>query len=152
MWLTAMNVPTAASHPVYRRLNQLRREHGFQAQCAGFSAATMAALACPRSISFGLLLIGYVEGIDSECGESLERLLPDELFGPLSSAAPTPHALRHRRHTLSSSNTATADRTSRQSFRAVLKRDTAASRFHWRFAIWNTPAPAKSPQMFHCEP
>ena len=81
------------------------REHGFQAQSAGFSAATMAALACPRSISFGLLLIGYVEGIDSECGESLERLLPDDLFGPLSSAAPTPHALRHRRRTHSHSRT-----------------------------------------------
>jgi hypothetical protein len=31
MWVTATNLPTAASHPFYRRLNQLLREHGFDA-------------------------------------------------------------------------------------------------------------------------
>jgi hypothetical protein len=45
MWVTATDLPTAASHPFYRRLNQLLREHGFdafvEAQCAGFYAATM---------------------------------------------------------------------------------------------------------------
>ena len=45
MWVTATNLPTDASHPFYRRLNQLLREHGFdafvEAQCAGFYAATM---------------------------------------------------------------------------------------------------------------
>src|SRR5262245_55035295 len=44
MWVTATNLPTAASHPFYRRLNQLLREHSFdafvEAQCAGFYAAT----------------------------------------------------------------------------------------------------------------
>ena len=43
MWVTATNLPTAASHPFYRRLNQLLRDHGFaafvEAQCAGFYAA-----------------------------------------------------------------------------------------------------------------
>jgi len=43
--VAATNVPTAASHPFYRRLNQLLREHGFdafvEAQCAGFYAATI---------------------------------------------------------------------------------------------------------------
>src|SRR5882672_12062439 len=43
MWVT--DLPTAASHPFYRRLNQVLREHGFdafvEAQCAGFYAATM---------------------------------------------------------------------------------------------------------------
>jgi hypothetical protein len=29
MWVTSTHVPTAASHPFYRRLNQLLREHGF---------------------------------------------------------------------------------------------------------------------------
>ena len=37
--------PTAASHPFYRRLNQLLREHGVDAfvetQCAGFYAETI---------------------------------------------------------------------------------------------------------------
>jgi hypothetical protein len=45
MWVTATNMSTAASHPFYRRLKQLLREHDFdafvEAQCAGFYAATM---------------------------------------------------------------------------------------------------------------
>ena len=45
MWVTTTDLPTAASHPFYRRLNQLLREHGFddfvEAQCAGFYAGTM---------------------------------------------------------------------------------------------------------------
>src|SRR5439155_2330279 len=43
MWVTTTDLPTAASHPFYRRLNQLLREHGFDdfvaAQCAGFYPA-----------------------------------------------------------------------------------------------------------------
>jgi hypothetical protein len=45
MWVTTTDLPTAASHPFYRRLNQLLREHGFddfvEAQCAAFYAETM---------------------------------------------------------------------------------------------------------------
>jgi hypothetical protein len=45
MWVTMTNLPTAASHPFYRRLNQLLREHAFddfaEAQCATFYADTM---------------------------------------------------------------------------------------------------------------
>ena len=45
MWVTTTDLPTAASHPFYRRLNQLLREHGFddfvEAQCAGLYAETM---------------------------------------------------------------------------------------------------------------
>ena len=29
MWVTTTDLPTAASHPFYRRLNQLLRAHGF---------------------------------------------------------------------------------------------------------------------------
>ena len=29
MWVTTKDLPTTASHPFYRRLNQLLREHGF---------------------------------------------------------------------------------------------------------------------------
>ncbi len=55
MWITT-DLPTAASHPFYRRLNQLLREHGFDgfvdAQCTGFYAETMGRPACrPASIS-----------------------------------------------------------------------------------------------------
>jgi hypothetical protein len=45
MWVTTTDLPTAASHPFYRRLNQLLRKHAFddfvEAQCAGFYAETM---------------------------------------------------------------------------------------------------------------
>jgi hypothetical protein len=45
MWVPTTEWPTAASHPFYRRLNQLLREHGFddfaEAQCADFYAGTM---------------------------------------------------------------------------------------------------------------
>ena len=42
MWMATTDLPTAASHPFYRRLNQVLREHGFddvvETQCASFSA------------------------------------------------------------------------------------------------------------------
>jgi transposase len=72
MWVTMTNLPTAASHPFYRRLNQLLREQGFddfvEAQCAGFYAETMGRPGLPPGIYFRLLLIGYFEGIDAERG------------------------------------------------------------------------------------
>ena len=72
MWVTTTALPTAASHPFYRRLNQLLREHGFddfvEAQCAGFYAETMGRPGLPPGIYFRLMLIGYFEGIDSERG------------------------------------------------------------------------------------
>jgi transposase len=72
MWVIATDLPTAASHPFYRRLNQLLREHGFddfvEAQCAGFYAATIGRPSLAPGIYFRLLLIGYFEGIDSERG------------------------------------------------------------------------------------
>jgi len=41
MWVPTTDLPTAASHPFYRRLNQLLREHGFddfaEGLCASFA-------------------------------------------------------------------------------------------------------------------
>jgi transposase len=72
MWVTTTDLPTAASHPFYTRLNRLLRDHGFddfaEAQCAGFYAETMGRPGLPPGIYFRLLLIGYFEGIDSERG------------------------------------------------------------------------------------
>lgn len=72
MWITTTDFPTAAGHPFYTRLNQLLREHGFdafaEAQCATFYAETMGRPSVPPGIYFRLLLIGYFEGIDSERG------------------------------------------------------------------------------------
>ena len=71
IWVPTTDLPTAASHPFYRRLNQLLREHGFddfvEAQCAGFYAETMGRPERHRESISGLL-IGYFEGIDSERG------------------------------------------------------------------------------------
>ena len=76
MWVTTTNLPTAASHPFYRRLNQLLREHGFddfaEAQRASFDAETMGRPGLPSGICFRLLLIGHFEGVDSERGIALE--------------------------------------------------------------------------------
>ena len=72
MWVTTTELPTGTSHPFYRRLNQLLREHRFddfvEAQCATFYAGTMGRPGLPPGIYFRLLLIGCVEGIDSERG------------------------------------------------------------------------------------
>src|SRR5215470_4307190 len=72
MWVPTTELPTAASHPFYQRLNQLLQEHGFddvvETQCASFYAATMGRPSLPPGIYFRLLLIGYFEGIDSERG------------------------------------------------------------------------------------
>jgi transposase len=72
MWVATTHLPTAASHPFYRRLNELLAEHGFddfvEAECAGFYAETMGRPGLPPGIYFRLLLIGYFEGIDAERG------------------------------------------------------------------------------------
>ena len=72
MWVTTTELPRAASHPFYHRLNQLLGDHGFddfvEAQCAQFYAETMGRPGLPPGIYFRLLLIGYFEGIDSERG------------------------------------------------------------------------------------
>jgi transposase len=60
MWVATTELPTAASHPFYRRLNQLR-EHGFdyfvETECAGFYTETMGRPGLPPGIYFRLLLI-----------------------------------------------------------------------------------------------
>jgi hypothetical protein len=72
MWVTTTDLPTAESHPFYRRLNQLLREEGFddfaEAQCVTFDAETMGRPGLPPGTYFRLLLMGYFEGIQSERG------------------------------------------------------------------------------------
>jgi transposase len=72
MWVTITDLPTAASHPFYARLNQLLRERGFddfaEAQCAEFYADTIGRPGVAPGIYFRLLLIGYFEGLESERG------------------------------------------------------------------------------------
>jgi transposase len=70
MWVTTTDLPTAASHPFYARLNQLLCDRGFddfaEARCASFYAATMGRPGLAPGIYFRLLLVGYFEGLDSE--------------------------------------------------------------------------------------
>jgi transposase len=72
MWVATTHLPRAASHPFYRRLNELLAAHGFddfvEAECVGFYAETMGRPGLPPGIYFRLLLIGYFEGIDAERG------------------------------------------------------------------------------------
>jgi len=72
MWVATADLPTAASHPFYARLNQLLRERGFddfaEAQCAEFYADAIGRPGLAPGIYFRLLLIGYFEGLDSERG------------------------------------------------------------------------------------
>jgi transposase len=72
MWVATTDLPTAASHPFYARLNQLLRERGFddfaEAQCAEFYADAIGRPGLAPGIYFRLLLIGYFEGLESERG------------------------------------------------------------------------------------
>ena len=72
MWITTTDLPTAASHPFYTRLNQLLREYGFddfvEAQCPKFYDKTMGRPGLAPGIYFRLLLIGYFEGLGAERG------------------------------------------------------------------------------------
>ena len=93
------DLPTAASHPFYRRLNQLLREHGFddfvEAQCADFYAETMGRPGLPLGIYFRLLLIGYFEGIDAERGiawRAADSLALRDFLGPGLDQAPPDHS------------------------------------------------------------
>jgi transposase len=99
MWVPTTDLPTAASHPFYRRLNQLLREHGFddfaEAQCAGFYAETMGRPGLAPGIYFRLLLIGYFEGIDSERGiawRAADSLALRDFLGLGLESAPPDHS------------------------------------------------------------
>jgi len=54
MWVPTTGLPTTVSHPFYRRLNQLLREHGFddfvEDQCAALCGDDRSAELAPASI------------------------------------------------------------------------------------------------------
>jgi transposase len=85
MWVTMTQLPTAGSHPFYRHLNELLREHGFdhfaEAQCAAFYAETMGRPGLPQGIYFRLLL----DGGEPEGGHRSDK-------------AAVPHTRRERGH------------------------------------------------------
>ena len=91
LWVAAADLPQTAAHPFYRRLNELLDEHGFddfaEQRCEQFYAAHMGRPSLTPGSYFRCLLIGYLEGIDSERGIawrladsiSLRRFLAIEL-------------------------------------------------------------------------
>lgn len=91
LWVAAADLPQSAAHPFYRRLNELLDEHGFdefaEQHCEKFYAARMGRPSLTPGSYFRCLLVGYLEGIDSERGIawrladsiSLRRFLAIEL-------------------------------------------------------------------------
>jgi transposase len=99
MWVPTTDLPTAASHPFYRRLNRLLHDRGFdtfvEAQCASFYAETMGRPGLPPGVYFRLLLIGYFEGIDSERGiawRAADSLALRDFLGLNLEEAPPDHS------------------------------------------------------------
>jgi transposase len=72
LWVATGELPVAAAHPFYERIDRILNEHGFdefvEKQCRRFYAAKMGRPSLPPAVYFRLLLIGYFEGIDSERG------------------------------------------------------------------------------------
>ncbi len=91
LWVAAADLPHTAAHPFYRRLGELLDEHGFdefaEQRCEKFYAAHTGRPSLTPGSCFRCLLIGYLEGIDSERGIawrladsiSLRRFLAIEL-------------------------------------------------------------------------
>src|SRR5579862_5579848 len=99
MWVATTELPTAASHPFYRRLNELLRAQGFddfvEAQCAVFYAEIMGRPGLAPGIYFRLLLIGYFEGIESERGiawRAADSLTLRDFLGLTLPEAPPDHS------------------------------------------------------------
>jgi transposase len=72
LWVAATELPSAAHHPFYARLNQVLSEARFddfaEAQCARFYATAVGRPSLAPGIYFRLLMVGYFEGLDSERG------------------------------------------------------------------------------------
>ena len=72
LWIATNELPRTGGYPFYQRLNQVLDTHAFDefvdAQCAPFYAAAVGRPSLTPGTYFRLLLIGYFEGMDSECG------------------------------------------------------------------------------------
>src|SRR5882757_5565507 len=72
IWVPSCELARPASHPFYKRLNEVLAQYDFdrfvEQQSQRFYAATMGRPGLAPGIYFRLLLVGYFEGIDSERG------------------------------------------------------------------------------------
>jgi transposase len=99
MWVPTTELPTAASHPFYARLNQLLAEHRFddfaEEQCRSFYDDRTGRPGLAPGIYFRLLLVGYFEGIDSERGiawRAADSLTLRDFLGLTLPEAPPDHS------------------------------------------------------------
>jgi len=71
-WIETASLPPAPAHPFYVQVNQILESQGFdtfvEGLCRKFYAETMGRPSLAPAIYFRLMLIGYLEGIDSERG------------------------------------------------------------------------------------
>ena len=71
-WIPTAALPVSASHPFYEQVNRILDSQGFdrfvEDLCRKFYADKMGRPSLPPAIYFRLMLIGYLEGIDSERG------------------------------------------------------------------------------------
>jgi transposase len=72
LWIAASDLPLTAAHPFYQRVNALLDDHYFDAfvegLCQPFYARTLWRPGLAPGIYFGLLMVGYFEGVDAERG------------------------------------------------------------------------------------
>lgn len=72
LFVATSELPRAASHPFYERVNAFLAEHGFddfaETLCRPFYAETMGRPGLAPGHYFRLLMVGYFEGLDSERG------------------------------------------------------------------------------------
>lgn len=71
-WIPTAALPVSASHPFYEQMNRILDGQGFdrfvEDLCRKFYADKMGRPSLAPAIYFRLMLIGYLEGIDSERG------------------------------------------------------------------------------------
>src|SRR3989442_5034216 len=75
MWIPTTDLPVSPGHPFYARVNTILDDAGFdrfvEEQCRAFYAPVMGRPSLPPGRYFRLLLLGYLEGLDSERGIAL---------------------------------------------------------------------------------
>jgi transposase len=99
MWVATTDLPTAASHPFYARLNRMLADQGFddftETACQSFYSDKMGRPGLPPGIYFRLLFVGYFEGLDSERGiawRAADSLTLRDFVGVALDEAPPDHS------------------------------------------------------------
>jgi transposase len=72
LWVATTQISEGPGHPFYRKFNAKLQEHGFDAfveeRCQRFYAADLGRPGIAPGVYFRMLMIGYLEGLDSERG------------------------------------------------------------------------------------